>query len=92
MKIRFHSEVDREAKTIETLVECAQCGQEVQLKNEAGQVTFLCPTHGELGRKPFEEFQQALLNSERFVAEAEGLSQPARRSEHFIPTDPDKMN
>ena len=92
MKIGFSMNVDREAKTVETFAVCPQCRQEVQMSTGPTTVVFKCETHGDLGAMSVAEFQHAFNQAQASVAAQEGFGKPVRTEQHFIPSDPDKMN
>jgi hypothetical protein len=78
MEIMFSMKVKGDGKTVQVLLLCTECRQELEMAKGPASVRFRCRKHGELGTLSAEEFADGIRQAQERAAEQYGLGKPVR--------------
>jgi hypothetical protein len=90
MEIVFSVKVPSEGKTVQVLLLCPECREEIEMARDLATVRFRCSNHGELGMISSSEFAQALQRVQESIADQHGFGKPVRIN--FLPAGPQRVN
>lgn len=78
MEIIFSMKMKNDGKTLQMLMLCSDCRQELEMATSGQRVRFRCPKHGELGTLSAEEFTDGVRQAQEKAAQQYGLGKPVR--------------
>ena len=90
MEIVFSVKVPVEGTTVQVLLLCPECREELQMAKGRTTVRVRCDKHGELGTLSVEEFSEGLQRAQKTIADRYGLGKLVRIN--FIPAEPQRVN
>jgi hypothetical protein len=90
MEIVFSVKVPKKGKTVQVLLLCPECREELEMARDPATVRFRCGKHGELGMISVDEFTEALQEAQKSVADQYGFGKPVRVN--FLPGGPQRVN
>ena len=78
MEIMFSMKVKSDGKTVQVLLLCPECRQELEMAQGPATVRFRCGKHGELGTLSAEKFADGIRQAQERAVEQYGLGKPVR--------------
>ncbi len=86
MEIMFSMKLKKDGKTLQMLLLCTECRQELEMATGGKGVRFRCRKHGELGSLSAQEFADGLRQAQERAAQQYGLGKPVRMT--VMPAEP----
>jgi hypothetical protein len=90
MEIIFSAKVPSEGTTVQVLLLCPECREELEMARGMSTVRFRCSKHGELGTFSVAEFNEGVLRAQKTIADQYGFGKLVRIN--FIPAGPQGVN
>jgi|SRR6185312_4139142 len=76
MEITFSMKLKKDGKTLQLLMLCTECRQELEMAQDGSGFRFRCGKHGELGRLSPKQFADGLNQAQEKAARQYGLGKP----------------
>lgn len=90
MEIVFSTKLKEDSKTVQVLLLCPECREEIEMAKGRDTVRFRCSKCGELGMLSAREFNEGLQRAQKTIADQYGLGKPVRIN--FISAEPQRVN